>query len=557
MSGPNGESVQETGNQPLGWIHTARLVKVWGHEEEIREWLCSANVIIVVESGEGTLVENGKCHELQPGEAFLFSPESRIEMQIREHRTLKCYIIAFDFYRTERPLLEERQLPSRQLRLVRVAARFSRTGLLPAGDNAAYLTFAAQISIVYEELHAAPSASLFKQAQLYERLHAFLEWADKGWEEKRGNGVERSLEFMNAHYHEPITREMLARIAGMSIWHYSDAFKQHVGKSPLFYLNELRINHAKKALVSSNRLVREIAGQVGFSDEYYFSRKFKQATGFSPNLFRSRSRSKIAALSFPYTGNLLALGIVPYAAVIDQRRDKHRREFFANIPFQLKRSEMPLPEVVEYNLTALSQAKPGMVVCSEVEEQLLQSYALQSELPLFVIPWLLLDWRSQFKQIAALLGKESNALSWLAAYDEKATTAGKQLRMKAGTATWSIFHVKEGRMYVYGKRNAGAVLFEDLKLCPAYNYNSIEVCKQIRPEEMHAYMGDYALVAVEQSNESRRSWEAYKRLEIIQQRQVIEVDEMPWLDYSAYAHNLIIDEILQLFHYPPIPLMSR
>ncbi len=64
---------------------------------------------------------------------------------------------------------------------------------------------------------------------------------------------------------------------------------------------------------------RSIAQSVGFSDEYYFSRKFKATTGRSPTSYVNSIKysGKIASLKHLLTGHLVALGIEPYAAVIN------------------------------------------------------------------------------------------------------------------------------------------------------------------------------------------------------------------------------------------------
>ena len=61
-------------------------------------------------------------------------------------------------------------------------------------------------------------------------------------------------------------------------------FKKFVGKTPVEYLNELRINHAKTLInVYQNSVpLIDISLNCGFIDYIYFSRKFKQVVGISP-----------------------------------------------------------------------------------------------------------------------------------------------------------------------------------------------------------------------------------------------------------------------------------
>jgi two-component system response regulator YesN len=63
-------------------------------------------------------------------------------------------------------------------------------------------------------------------------------------------------------------------------------FLKEVGTTPLQYLTEKRINHAKQLLETryeTSTTIKEIADKAGFNDQYYFSRAFKKVTGKSPS----------------------------------------------------------------------------------------------------------------------------------------------------------------------------------------------------------------------------------------------------------------------------------
>jgi AraC-like DNA-binding protein len=58
-----------------------------------------------------------------------------------------------------------------------------------------------------------------------------------------------------------------------------------MGVSPLKYLTQIRISHAKRLLRLKQRSgmsIQEIAWLSGFQDSLYFSRVFKKATGVAP-----------------------------------------------------------------------------------------------------------------------------------------------------------------------------------------------------------------------------------------------------------------------------------
>jgi AraC-like DNA-binding protein len=62
--------------------------------------------------------------------------------------------------------------------------------------------------------------------------------------------------------------------------------KTHFGKTLTELIRERILNHAKWELLHTLRPVKEIAREVGYDDELYFSRLFRKATGRSPTEFR-------------------------------------------------------------------------------------------------------------------------------------------------------------------------------------------------------------------------------------------------------------------------------
>lgn len=62
--------------------------------------------------------------------------------------------------------------------------------------------------------------------------------------------------------------------------------KEHFGKTLTDLIRERLLKHAKWQLLHTLRSVKEIARELGFDDELYFSRLFKKTTGYSPTFFR-------------------------------------------------------------------------------------------------------------------------------------------------------------------------------------------------------------------------------------------------------------------------------
>lgn len=91
--------------------------------------------------------------------------------------------------------------------------------------------------------------------------------------------IQYTVHYMEQHYDEDLTVEQLANMAGMVRWQYSQQFKTLTGQKPTDYLVHLRIKQAKKLLCNSTEPLSKLSRQIGFKDEYYFSRCFRKLTG--------------------------------------------------------------------------------------------------------------------------------------------------------------------------------------------------------------------------------------------------------------------------------------
>lgn len=92
--------------------------------------------------------------------------------------------------------------------------------------------------------------------------------------------------YINAHYDEPLTVPSLADRFFMSTSYFASMFRQNSGLSVMKYVNNLRIKHAKAYLDRDSMSISQVASAVGFDDFNYFSRKFKQLTGYTPSEYK-------------------------------------------------------------------------------------------------------------------------------------------------------------------------------------------------------------------------------------------------------------------------------
>jgi transcriptional regulator GlxA family with amidase domain len=103
--------------------------------------------------------------------------------------------------------------------------------------------------------------------------------------------VEKIIQMMRDDVSGELSLAEMAQSVNLSVWRLCHIFKSDVGMPPIRYLRQLRMERAKDLLESSFLSVKEIAYQVGLSDESHFVRDFKSTYGHSPAHYRSRFRN--------------------------------------------------------------------------------------------------------------------------------------------------------------------------------------------------------------------------------------------------------------------------
>lgn len=93
--------------------------------------------------------------------------------------------------------------------------------------------------------------------------------------------------YIQAHAFEEISLSALSDSMNYSAAHISRLFAKKYGEPPQRYQTTLRMNEAKRLLMHfPDQTVRQIAERVGYPDQGYFSRIFRQTTGKTPQQFR-------------------------------------------------------------------------------------------------------------------------------------------------------------------------------------------------------------------------------------------------------------------------------
>ena len=98
--------------------------------------------------------------------------------------------------------------------------------------------------------------------------------------------LRRVTEYMTAHLPAPVSLADLAKLSGLSQWHFSRAFKASTGLAPYRWQLQARIRRAQALLLDTRSSLEQIAEATGFSDAVHFGKVFRNLVGITPAAWR-------------------------------------------------------------------------------------------------------------------------------------------------------------------------------------------------------------------------------------------------------------------------------
>ncbi|MBN1816728.1 MAG: helix-turn-helix transcriptional regulator [Sedimentisphaerales bacterium] len=101
-----------------------------------------------------------------------------------------------------------------------------------------------------------------------------------------------AIEFIQANYDLMLRLADMAYETEFSVGRFCHLFKEHLGITPMQYVTQVRIEHAKRLLRTSRMNNEAIGDLVGYRRESYFIRMFKRTTGTTPQAYRQAHRKK-------------------------------------------------------------------------------------------------------------------------------------------------------------------------------------------------------------------------------------------------------------------------
>lgn len=107
--------------------------------------------------------------------------------------------------------------------------------------------------------------------------------------------ISRAESYIREHFRENINREDVAAIVYITPNYLSKQFRSRKGMNLREFINQIRIEEAKRLLLTTNLSVSEVAGLSGYENISYFSTVFRKHTGMSPVDWRNSEAAGGAA----------------------------------------------------------------------------------------------------------------------------------------------------------------------------------------------------------------------------------------------------------------------
>ena len=98
------------------------------------------------------------------------------------------------------------------------------------------------------------------------------------------------ISYIDEHFREKIYIEELSAMINVSPDYFTKMFKESIGKTPIDYINGMRVNSAMELLCTTEMSMTEIAEAIGFCNPNYFHKIFKQYMMTSPLAYRKSAK---------------------------------------------------------------------------------------------------------------------------------------------------------------------------------------------------------------------------------------------------------------------------
>ena len=111
--------------------------------------------------------------------------------------------------------------------------------------------------------------------------------------ENSTSAIETVISYINTNYENKIANSDLAKLTGYHEYHLNRIFKKQTGMTIHKFIMQVRINEAKKLIMTTDIPIYSIAEATGFNSDTHLSNCFKNYFGYSPLEYKANFKNRI------------------------------------------------------------------------------------------------------------------------------------------------------------------------------------------------------------------------------------------------------------------------
>ena len=100
--------------------------------------------------------------------------------------------------------------------------------------------------------------------------------------------IQKTCDWINNNLNNPDLLRTSIQLSALTERTYKRRFKKATGLSPIEYIQNIRIEYAKKQLENTQKNIQTISEEINYTDGSYFRRLFKRKTGMTAQTYRKR-----------------------------------------------------------------------------------------------------------------------------------------------------------------------------------------------------------------------------------------------------------------------------
>ncbi len=124
-------------------------------------------------------------------------------------------------------------------------------------------------------------------------LNDFIDSVYKSQDANKMTQIRPAIEYIEANYDQQISLADIAKASFLSVSRLAHLFKEQMGITLIDYLTRVRITHAKHLLIATEKSCTTICFEVGYNNQSYFTRTFKELVGMTPRQFREKNKRPV------------------------------------------------------------------------------------------------------------------------------------------------------------------------------------------------------------------------------------------------------------------------